>query len=68
MSAAYLNDSGRQQAVGAIEAQRVIGGLQRSATTTDEAWLAFVTLAASAGWKSAACRAFVVELAKRAAA
>ena len=54
-----------QACVGALEAQRVIAGIQAGALAPDHAWLAFVELAAVHGWKSAACRAVVVEMAKR---
>ena len=63
---AHHVDSGVMQAsLGALEAQRVIAGIQGGTLAPDHAWLAFVELAAVHGWKSAACRAIVVELAKR---
>lgn len=71
MSAAYLGASREAvtgEAVGSIAAQKAIEGLQRDELTPAHAWLAFCTLAASGGWKSAACRAFVAELVKRAGA
>lgn len=62
----YRVDAGVMQAsLGALEAQRVIAGIQAGALTPDHAWLCFVELAAAHGWKSAGCRACVVELAKR---
>jgi len=57
-----------REAIGALEAQRVVEGLQRDEMTAEHAWLAFVGLAACNGWKSAACMGFVRELAKRATA
>ena len=56
----------RQEATGGIEAQSVIEGLAEGTLRPMHAWLAFATLAARHGWRSPACRAFVVELAKRA--
>ena len=56
-----------QEASGAIEAQRLIEGLCDGSLSSLHAWLAFATLAACHGWRSPACMAFVVELAKRAA-
>lgn len=57
-----------EQAVGCVEAQNLIAGLQGDSICSDHAWLAFVQLAARFGWRSAACRAFVLELAKRSGA
>lgn len=68
MSAAYLNQLATQAAVGAISAQQVIAGLQAGTISADHAWLRFCELAAKGTWKAADCRAFVVELAKRAGA
>lgn len=56
----------RQEATGGIEAQNVIRGLADGTISPLHAWLAFATLAARHGWRSPACRAYVVELAKRA--
>ena len=58
----------RQEATGGIEAQSVIKGLAEGALNPLHAWLAFATLAARHGWRSPACMAYVVELAKRAGA
>ena len=55
------------ESVGAIEAQCLIDGLRNGGLTPSHAWLAFIELAAMHGWKSPACAAFIVELAKRAA-
>ena len=55
------------EAVAAIEAQAIVEGLQGDTLTPDHAWLGFVQVAARFGWRSGACRAFVCELAKRAA-
>ena len=68
MSAAYLNQKAMQTAIGAIAAQEIIAGLQADAITVDHAWLRFCELAAKGGWKTAECRSFVLELAKRARA
>ena len=54
------------EATGALEAQRVVEALRAETLASDHIWLAFVVLAVRHGWKSAACRAFVAELAKRA--
>ncbi len=56
-----------QEALGAIEAQRVIDAISTGNLTAQHAWLKFTELAAVHGWKSAACRALVVEFAKRSA-
>jgi hypothetical protein len=52
-----------EEAEGAIAAQQVVD----AAGPPDLAWLRVVELAARFGWKSTAVRAFVIELAKRAA-
>jgi hypothetical protein len=56
-----------QEAEGALVAQRCVDRLAEDWTTPDLAWLAFIEVAAKFGWRSPACRAFVHELAKRAA-
>jgi len=61
-------DSITQQAEGALAAQSAAERLRDEWTTPDLAWLAFIEVAAKHGWRSPACRAFVHELAKRAAA
>lgn len=55
------------EALGALEAQRVIDLISTGNLTGQHAWLKFCELASARGWKSSACRALVVELAKRAA-
>jgi hypothetical protein len=52
---------------GAVLAQKTITEMTAGATT-EVAWLRFIELATRHGWASPACRAFVVELAKRLAA
>jgi hypothetical protein len=52
---------------GAVLAQQTITAIKAGATT-ELAWLRFIELATRHGWASPACRAFVVELAKRLAA
>ena len=66
-AASHVTDQVAQQAAGAIEAQAVLRGLQDGRLSTDHAWLGFVQVAARFGRSSPAARAFVVELAKRAA-
>ena len=73
MSAAHLKAVERvdaaAQAVGALEAQAAIAAIAAGTLNTEHAWLKFVELAAALqGWRNAACRAFVLELAKRTAA
>lgn len=58
----------QQSAVGAIEAQQLIAGLQAGTLSATHSWLSFATLAACHGWRSEACASFVIELGKRAAA
>jgi hypothetical protein len=60
-------DAMTHEAVGSIEAQNVITGLKADAINVDMAWLKYVELAARFGKNGMACRAYVVELAKRAA-
>ena len=68
MSAAHVDAELTTGCVGAIEAQRIIDGIADGRYTPDHAWLMFVELAARHQWKSAACRSYVLELAKRASA
>lgn len=49
----------------ALAAQEVRAKIIAGEATPDAAWLVFCELASSHTWKSAACRAFVRELAKR---
>ena len=65
-AASHCTPDVRQEATGGIEAQNVIRGLGEGALSPLHAWLALATLAARYGWRSPACMAFVVELAKRA--
>lgn len=71
MSAAYLKapaaDNAAQEAIGAVEAQRLIESVSTGNLTPAHAWLRFCDLASKHGWKSAACRSLVCELLKRAA-
>ena len=67
-AACHVDAGVMQASVGALEAQRVIDGIQSGRLAPAHAWLTFTELAAVHGWKSAACRAVVVELAKRVAA
>ena len=64
----HCTDDVQQAAVGAIEAQQLIAGLQAGTLSATHSWLAYATLAACHGWRSEACAAFVIELGKRAAA
>lgn len=57
-----------EEAVGAIAAQQLIEDLQDETVLAAAAWAGFLRLAARSGWRSPACRAYVLELAKRAAA
>lgn len=71
MSAAYLKhpspaDAAVQPALGARKAQETLAGIAGSAPL-DSAYLAAAELAGVYGWKSAAVRCFILELAKRAA-
>jgi hypothetical protein len=55
-------------ATGAAEARQLVDAIDAGRLTPDHAWLAFVTLQARHAKNSGqACRAFVIELAKRAA-
>ena len=56
-----------QEAVGSIEAQEAITHIQTGLMTPMHAWLRFCELASAHSSKSPACRAFVLELVKRAA-
>ena len=70
MSAAYLSrplSAATQEAIGAIEAQRLIDQVRTGAVTPAHAWLRFSELTAAHGRGSAAGAAFIIELAKRAA-
>ena len=67
-AACHVTDAVTQEAVGSIEAQQVIRRLQDESIGLETAWFQFVTIAARHGWRSAACRAYVAELAKHAAA
>jgi len=67
MGAAWLNAGATQTAVGSLEAQKVVAGLQAGTLTPDHVWLAFVELQAKHGKASPACRAYVLELVKRVA-
>ncbi|WP_128000637.1 hypothetical protein [Piscinibacter defluvii] len=66
MGAAYLNEHGAQEATGAIQAQRIVDALRDGRVSPEQAWMRFVELASEHGWKSAACRAYLLELSKRA--
>ncbi len=55
------------EAVGALAAQSVVSRVRDQWATPAVAWLACAELVAMHGWKSAAVRSFVTELAKRAA-
>lgn len=63
-TAAYLGHPATVEALGGLAAQRVRDAIQREEMTVDHAWLMFCELAATHGWKSAACRAYLRELAK----
>jgi len=64
----HVTASVAQVAEGALAAQEAIDRLHEEWATPDLAWLAMIEVAAKFGWRSAATRAFVHELAKRAAA
>ena len=64
----HATDACAQEAQGAVQAQGLIAAVQDESMTAGEAWNSFVNLASEWSWHSPACRAFVVELAKRAAA
>jgi hypothetical protein len=66
IGAAYLDADLIGHCQGAVTAQKTIAELGDGATT-ELAWLRFVEMATRNGWASPACRAFVVELAKRVA-
>lgn len=55
------------EAVGAVVAQQAMQAV-RHGSPVDLAWLRFIELAAGYGWRSTACRAFITEVTKRAAA
>jgi len=61
MSAADLH----QHAHGSLIAQKDVDGLRNERCTPDMAYLHLVELATTWGWKSAAVRGYLVELAKR---
>ncbi|KQW36510.1 hypothetical protein [Rhizobacter sp. Root404] len=63
----FATDSAIQEAAGSIEAQKAVDGLLDNTLNPDHAWLGFVQVAARYGWRSPACRAYVMEIAKRAA-
>ncbi|NUZ07601.1 hypothetical protein [Piscinibacter koreensis] len=65
--AGHVTSAVAQEAAGSVAAQQMIDRLGHEWATPDIAWLAFVEIAAKYGWRSPACRAFVHELAKRAA-
>lgn len=65
--AKHCTDEVAQLVVGSHEAQQLIESLADETLSTEHAWLGFVQVAARFGWRSAACRAYIVELAKRAA-
>jgi len=69
MSAAHLRPltPASQEALGVVVAQRLIDQMRAGEVTPDYAWLRHAELAAAHGGKSAAVRAFVVEMAKRVA-
>ena len=66
-AATHVTNEVTQESLGSIEAQLVINRLQDESIGLETAWFQFVQLAARHGWRSAACRAYVAELAKRAA-
>jgi hypothetical protein len=63
----FATDTVTQEAAGSIEAQKAVDGLRDDTLNPDHAWLGFVQVAARYGWRSPACRAYVMEIAKRAA-
>lgn len=56
------------EARGSVEAQHVIASIASGDAEPALAWLRFAELACEAGWRTPACRAFPVEIAKRAGA
>lgn len=69
MTAAYLNrpsDAALQPALGSRKAQDAIDDKKAERSTDDVFWLRACEIAGAAGWKSAAMRAYIVELGKRA--
>lgn len=56
-----------QTAESDLEVQALVDELRAGTATPAKAWLLFCEAAATNGWKSAKCRALVVQLAKRAA-
>lgn len=63
----FCTDSVTQEAVGDIEAQHLVTSLRSDSLTVDHSWLGFIQLATKYGWRSPACRAYVLQLAKKAA-
>ncbi len=63
----HCTDEVAQLALGSHSAQQLIAGLADETLSPEHAWLGFVQVAARFDWRSAACRAYVMELAKRAA-
>lgn len=57
-----------QTAEAGLEVQRLVDAMRAGELQAAAVWLSFVEAAATHGWKSSSCRAFVVELAKRAGA
>ncbi len=64
--AVSIVDATTQAAIGALAAQRAVESIREPAGTPASAWSEFEILAAQYGAASAAARAFVGELAKRA--
>jgi hypothetical protein len=67
-SRSHCSDAVTQEACGSIAAQHLLRSIADEGRSSEHAWLEFIQLASQHGWRSAACRAFVVELAKRAGA
>jgi len=68
MDAPHVTPETSQLALGSIAAQGVIEALRDEMVSADQAWLRYLELAAQFGKNSPACRAFVCEAFKRAAA
>lgn len=66
MNAPHLAARASAEATGAIEAQLVIVEIAADHAEPELAWLRFIEVATEAGWRTPQCRAFIVELAKRA--
>ena len=64
MSTGHVTADVIGEAAGARAAQDAIKAMQEDGVQPIRAWLSFAELAASDGWKSAACCAFIRELAK----